>query len=151
MWERVGQAWRRWFGGGPAHLRTGLWGERLAEAYLKRQGMAILGRRVRAGRRDEIDLVARDADSLVFVEVKTRCNEDFGRPADAVDRRKRQALSRGAVRYLRSRRCPRLPFRFDVVEVIGREDAGAAPVIRHIPNAFALDRRYQPPVIPPHG
>ena len=144
--------WRRlcarWIDRGPDHLRTGVWGERQAEIYLRRQGMTILGRRVRAGRRDEIDLVARDEDSLVFVEVKTRRNEDFGRPVDAVDRRKRQTLSRGAVRYLRARRCPALPFRFDVVEIVGGEEAASPPVIRHIRHAFTLDRRYLPPSRP---
>jgi putative endonuclease len=146
VWSRL----KRWWKGriGPAHLDTGLWGEKQAEVYLRRRGMSILGRRVRAGRRDEIDLVARDGSSLVFVEVKTRRNEDFGRPMDSVDRRKRQTLSRGAVRYLRARGGPGLPFRFDVVEVIGAETDAREPSIRHIPNAFPLDRRYQVPSRP---
>ena len=84
-----------------ANLAAGLWGEEQAAKFLEGRGYRILGRRVRVGRRDEIDLVARAGETLVFVEVKTRRGEDFGRPAEAVDRDKRRALSRAAIRYLR--------------------------------------------------
>lgn len=120
---------------------TGRWGEKHARRDLKRRGMKVLGSRVRPGGRDEIDIVARDRDVLVFVEVKTRASEVFGRPADAVDRDKRRILSRAAVRYMQRLRDPRVNFRFDVVEVVGRMSAGD-PEIRHIENAFQLDRRY---------
>ncbi|MFC1452920.1 YraN family protein [Verrucomicrobiota bacterium] len=124
---------------------TGEWGEKQAERALKGKGMRILGRRVRVGNRDELDLVARDGKVLVFVEVKTRGGEDFGRPLDAVDRKKRHVLSRAAVRYLKELRCPEVCFRFDVVEVVCAPD-GLPPTIRHIENAFALDRRYSLPM-----
>ncbi|MDP2991221.1 MAG: YraN family protein, partial [Kiritimatiellota bacterium] len=62
---------------------TGPWGEAQAERTLRQKGYAILGRRVRVGRRDELDLVARDGEVLVFVEVKTRKAEMFGRPGEA--------------------------------------------------------------------
>lgn len=107
--------------------------------------MRILGRRVRVGTRDELDIVARDGRVLVFVEVKTRKSEQYGRPMDAVDRHKRHTLSRAAVRYVKSLRRPaQVTFRFDVVEVIGDEASGARD-IRHIRNAFPLDRRYMVP------
>lgn len=125
----------------PRHLRTGEWGEGQAELVLTKKGYRILGRRVRVGTRDEIDLIARDGDVLVFVEVKTRKGEDFGRPLSAVDRRKRHALSRAAVRYLKKVGNPEVCFRFDVVEVVGDVEQGT-PVTRHIENAFSLDRRY---------
>lgn len=127
----------------PFHLRTGLWGERQAEIWLKAKGYAILGRRVRIGLRDELDLVARHGEALVFVEVKTRRHEHFGRPIDAVDRQKRRALSRAAVRYLVRIKRP-VYFRFDVIEVIGC-DGDKTPAIRHIENAFQLDTRYRLP------
>jgi putative endonuclease len=133
--------------GAPPHSESadsGQWGEQVAELALKRKGYRVLGRRVRVGTRDEIDLVARDKNTLVFVEVKTRKGEDFGRPSGAVDRRKRQVLSRAAVRYLKELRDPRVFFRFDVVEVIG-EPGDPDPVVRHIENAFGLDRRYSLP------
>ena len=128
----------------PDHLVSGEWGERQAETYLRAQRYKILGRRVRVGSRDELDLVARDGEVLVFVEVKTRKSEAFGRPASAVNRKKRHALSRAAIRYIQKIRKPAVDFRFDVVEVIG-EPCDQHPRIRHIPNAFPLDRRYSLP------
>ena len=129
----------------PDRDRIGRWGEAHAERMLRAKGYRILGRRVRLDRRDEIDLVARQDRVLVFVEVKTRAAEEFGRPMASVDRRKRQVLSRAAVRYLKRLREPPAYFRFDVVEVIGRRGE-AAPVVRHIERAFELDRRYTIPV-----
>jgi putative endonuclease len=123
---------------------SGRWGERMAARELERRGFRILGTRVRVGLRDEIDLLARHGAVLVFVEVKTRRSERFGRPADAVDRRKRHRMSRAAVRYLQSLDNPRILFRFDVVEVVGLP-GDAAPAIRHIERAFPLDRRYMLP------
>ena len=124
---------------------TGLWGERRAEKALKQKGYRILGRRVRVGSRDEIDLLARDGEVLVFVEVKTRKSAAFGRPLSAVDRAKRHALSRAALRYLKGKGYPRLYVRFDVVEVIGHPAGREKPVVRHIENAFTLDKRYTMP------
>ena len=139
-WNRI---WGRAKGDDlPGHLRTGLWGEQEAETLLKGKGYRILGRRVRVGRRDEIDLIARDDSSLVFVEVKTRRNADFGRPGDAVAREKQRTLSRAALRYM-NRLNPRPDyFRFDVVEVIGNEETGADE-IRHVEGAFPMDSRYR--------
>jgi putative endonuclease len=129
----------------PEHLKTGVWGEQVAAEFLKHNGYKILGQRVRIGTRDELDLVARDGDSLVFVEVKTRGSEVYGRPLSAVDRKKRHTLSRGAIRSLQRLKNPRVYFRFDVVEVIGHAEAATPPQIRHIRNAFPLDRRYTLP------
>ena len=81
-------------------------------------------------------------DTLVFVEVKTRRNEDFGRAASAVNRGKRTALSRAAYHYLRKLKEKPRYFRFDVVEVIGQEDQGP-PEIRHIEHAFTLEGKYR--------
>jgi putative endonuclease len=123
---------------------TGSWGEVQAERALRQKGYAILGRQVHVGRRDELDLVARDGAVLVFVEVKTRKTEAFGRPDAAVNRAKRHYLSRAAVRYIKQLRQPPNAFRFDVVEVVGTPDT-PAPLIRHIENAFPLDRCYRVP------
>ncbi|MFO1492216.1 MAG: YraN family protein [Kiritimatiellia bacterium] len=130
---------------GPAHLRTGEWGEGEAEKVLTAAGMRTLGRRVRAGRRGEIDLLMRDGEVLVFVEVKTRASEDFGRPVESVKRDKRLMVSRAAVAYLKGLRDPPRHFRFDVVEVIGRA-GGPPPKVRHIRNAFPLEGRLRPPL-----
>ena len=82
---------------GTAAQRAGAWGEQVAADYLDERGYRILGRNVRFGSRCELDLVARSPapETLVFVEVKTRRTEDFGRPASAVDRAKRRALGFG--------------------------------------------------------
>ena len=97
---------------------------------------------MRVGRHDELDIVAEQRGTIVFVEVKTRRNEDFGRPISAVNKEKRKRLSRAAINYLRDRKLRPDHIRFDVVEVIG-EPGGAAPEIRHIENAFPLDSAYR--------
>jgi len=124
------------------HLAAGLWGEQRAARLLRRTGYRIVGRRVRVGRRDEIDIIAARGPVLVFVEVKTRHNEDFGRPIAAVGHAKQRALSRAAIRYLGRLRHKPDYFRFDVIEVVGAADE-PAPLVRHIENAFTLDPRYR--------
>lgn len=119
---------------------AGEWGEDVAARHLRRGGYTILGRRVRPNRRDELDIIARQGDVLAFVEVKTRKSELYGRPASSVDSRKRHALCRAAVAYLRSRGFPKMVYRMDVVEVVGEKDAGE-PVVRHIENAFQFPKR----------
>src|SRR5215813_14845721 len=101
-----------------AHLRRGARGEKLACRYLKRNGYKILFRNFRGRSGGEIDVVCRDHDTLVFVEVKTRVREDFGRPLEAVDRAKQKRISRGALAWLRLLDNPDILFRFDVVEVV---------------------------------
>lgn len=127
----------------PAPADSGVWGETLAADYLKAKGWRILGVRVRLDRRDELDIVACDGEVLVFVEVKTRRNEAFGRPAAAVNREKRRVLCRAAMRYLKRLKQRDVYFRFDIVEVIGT--CGSDATIRHIENAFPLDKRYSLP------
>lgn len=130
----------------PASQRTGAWGEDLAARLLQRKGYRILGRNVRFGSRCELDLVARSPapETLVFIEVKTRRSETFGRPMVAVNRAKRRALGRAAHRYLRRLKVRPPRIRFDVVEVIGLP-AGDPPVIRHIENAFSPGPGYRVP------
>ncbi len=126
----------------PAHLKAGRWGEQLAVRFLKKKRYKIIGQRVRVGKRDELDIIAEHGGALIFVEVKTRKNEDFGRPFSAVNTAKRKYLSRAAIAYLKRQNPPADYFRFDVVEVIGEPDMGP-PKIRHIENAFPLDSAYR--------
>ena len=130
----------------PEAHRAGAWGEGIAADFLEAKGYRILGRNVRFGSRCELDLVARSPapEALVFVEVKTRRNEEFGRPASAVDRGKRRALGRAALRYLHRVKAKPAHIRFDVVEVVGAPD-GVAPVVRHIEHAFSLGPGYRLP------
>ena len=122
------------------HLRRGAHGEKLACRFLRRNGYKILYRNFKGRSGGEIDIVCRDNDTLVFVEVKTRTREDFGRPVTAVDREKRKRISRGALNWLRMLDNPDLFFRFDVVEVLVAEDA--SPRIELIRNAFPLSKPY---------
>ncbi len=105
---------------------VGLLGERRAELYLRLHGLRILKRRYRV-RHGEIDLIAREGDATVFVEVKARPRGEAGEGLRAVDARKRQRLRYAAQWYLSQH--PAKTVRFDVVEIT---KAG----IRHIKNAF---------------
>ncbi|HSP46393.1 MAG TPA: YraN family protein [Chthoniobacterales bacterium] len=124
----------------PRHLRLGQRGENLACRFLRRNGYKILYRNFRGRTGGEIDVVCRDDDTLVFVEVKTRTREDFGRPLDAVDRDKQKRISRGGLAWLRLLDNPDILFRFDVVEVIIAEDV--EPRLELLRNAFALSEPY---------
>ena len=123
-----------------SHLRRGVRGEKLACRYLKRSGYKILLRNFRGRTGGEIDVVCRDNDTLVFVEVKTRGGEDFGRPVEAVDREKRKRISRGALAWMGMLDNPDIFFRFDVVEVVIADDA--KPRVELIKNAFPLSKPY---------
>jgi len=128
---------KSWWGGTekPLHLRHGELGERAAKKHLRRQGLKFLTANFRT-RRGELDLVFRDADCLVFAEVKTRSSEDWTRPAAAVNKEKRRRLSRCALDYLRLLKNPPIKIRFDVVEVLLQD--GAVAEVRHLPNTFTL-------------
>lgn len=120
------------------HIQLGKTGEDHAARELTRRGYAILARRFRT-RAGEIDIIARDGDTLVFVEVKTRRSDRRGGPAEAVDRHKQIRLARIALSYLQAtdgvgQRC-----RFDVVSV--RFAPGAdAPAVQVIQGAFEVER-----------
>jgi putative endonuclease len=129
----------------PAHLRVGKWGEEVAAAHLEAKGWTLIAARVQGRYRSEIDIIARDGETLVFVEVKTRSSERMGRPIAAVDRAKRDRIGRAALAYMRRLRKKPHYFRFDVVEVVGNQQNGIEPIIRHIPNAFNLPRGYRVP------
>jgi putative endonuclease len=122
------------------HLRLGARGEKLACAFLRRGGYKILYRNFRARHGGEVDIVCRDGDSLVFVEVKTRTREDFGRPVEAVNAAKRKLISRGALAWLQLLDNPDILVRFDVVEIVLAEDG--QPHFQLIRDAFPLSGPY---------
>jgi putative endonuclease len=92
---------------------TGRSGEDAAVQYLKKQGYSIIERNYRL-RIGEIDIIARDGEYLVFIEVKTRRGGSFGSPFEAVDVRKQRQIVKVALAYLQGRE---VPVRFDVVAV----------------------------------
>lgn len=124
----------------PEHLRRGRIGELAARKFLQQQGLKFLTANFRSDR-GEIDLIFRDADCLIFVEVKTRSSEEWTRPAAAVDARKRRLLSQTALDYLRRLRNPLVKIRFDIVEVLLAD--GAVRETRHLPNTFSLSKPYR--------
>jgi putative endonuclease len=119
----------------PRHLRHGRLGETAARAHLCGLGLKFLTANFRS-RRGEIDLIFRDGECLVFVEVKSRSSTSWTRPAAAVNARKRRLLSMAALDYLRLLGNPRVAFRFDIVEVILHD--GQVADVRHLPNTFEL-------------
>ncbi len=115
-------------------LPLGLRGEQAAARYLRRLGYVIVAR----GHRDnigEIDLVAVDGRTIVFIEVKTRTSHDAGHPADAVDEAKQQRLTRLALSYMKRHDLLECSARFDIVAVTW-PDKGGRPTIEHFKNAF---------------
>jgi len=125
-----------WLGGGrkPTHLRRGELGERAARRHLQKLGLKFLAANFRADD-GEIDLVFKDSQCLVFVEVKTRSSEEWVRPAAAVNQEKRRLVARAARAYLKQIHNPPVKVRFDIVEVLLAEDQ--VREIRHWPNAFS--------------
>jgi putative endonuclease len=111
--------------------RAGNYGEAAAAGLLRAKGYEILNQNFRAFG-GEIDIVAKDGDYIVFVEVKYRRQLDYGRPLEAVTRKKRRLLIRAAYGYLAQKGCSDENCRFDIIEVFGREMLH----INHIENAF---------------
>ena len=124
----------------PEHLRRGALGEDAAKGHLQRLGLKFLAANVRT-KRGELDLVFRDTDCLVFVEVKTRSSEEWTRPAAAVNARKKKLLSGCALDYLQLLKNPEVKMRFDIVEILLKD--GAIHEIRHLPNTFSLSEPYR--------
>jgi putative endonuclease len=120
--------------------RRGNLGERLACKFLRRRGYKILYRNFRSRRGGEIDVVCRDRETLVFVEVKTRSTDYFGQPVRAVHVDQQRRISRGALTWLRMLDNPEVPFRFDVVEILVSEDE--EPRVELVQNAFHLSKPY---------
>jgi putative endonuclease len=115
-------------------LSLGQRGEREAARFLKRRGMLIVARGDRA-KLGEIDLVAVDQRTVVFVEVKTRTTHEAGHPADAVDRNKQKRLTRAAQGFIKRHNLEETSSRFDVVAVTW-PDVKKKPVIEHYRHAF---------------
>jgi putative endonuclease len=120
----------------PPPLELGRTGEKLAAAYLRRNGFRILYKNFRARRGGEMDLICRDRSekTLVFVEVKTRSTDAFGDPHLGVTRAQQQRIIRGAKEWLRLLNDPRVTYRFDVVEVLMKPK----PQINLIRGAFQM-------------
>ena len=115
--------------------RKGALWEGEAARYLEEAGYEIVERnyRTRAG---EIDLIAHKGNLLVFVEVKMRSSEAFGRPEEAIDSRKQKKIIEIAQLYLAEHPCPAQDIRFDVIAITSR---GADRNIEHFEDAFRVE------------
>ena len=121
-----------WLAALGAQLPLGRRGERAAEKHLRRNGYRIVARNFRAVGA-EIDLVAVDGDTLVFVEVKTRRSREAGAPEEAVDERKQKRMRRAAEAFAARYRADEVEMRFDIVAV---DASGKRLEIELLRNAF---------------
>ena len=116
------------------HRETGLGGEALAVSHLQKKGYEILARNYRC-LFGEVDVIARDGNCVVFVEVKRRLSLRFGKPEEAIHVRKRKKISRTALYYLQERGWMDRNARFDVVVIRPGSDGEEIRLIR---NAFEV-------------
>jgi putative endonuclease len=119
-----------------ARHRRGLWGERVAMAYLVSCGWTIEAHRFRVGRR-ELDVVARKAGMVAIVEVKTRASHTCGEPAESVRWRKQRTLAQVAEVWRERHGRVGDAFRFDVIEV---RLEGAGCRLEHLEDAWRIER-----------
>lgn len=111
-------------------------GERLAVRHLKKSGLKIVARNYR-NRFGEIDIIALDGQTIVFVEVKTRKSNAAGNPLEAVDEIKQAKIIQVAQAYLKQRRLFEYSVRFDVIGIVWNEDGKESrPELTHVRHAF---------------
>jgi len=114
-------------------------GEQIAVSFLEQLGYRIAARNFRL-RTGEIDIVAWDGSTLVFVEVKTKTQQKFGQPEEMVTRRKQLALERVAMAYIQRHESAGTDIRFDVIAV--QLEPNRAADVTHIPAAFSPSDRF---------
>ena len=115
-------------------LDLGKLGEELALKEIKRLGYRSIIRNYRCTL-GEVDIIAKDGDCLVFIEIKTRRAKSIGLAKEAVDTRKKRQLSKVALAYMKNNNCCDVKSRFDVVAVTLNKDRASIEVIK---NAFEL-------------
>ena len=103
-------------------------GEDMACQFLQKQGYKILERNFRYSRLAEIDIIAKDKDTLVFVEVKTRTNENCGHPFEAVNNKKLEHIFKAGLAYMQVTDEYYKKFRIDIISVLGQDN----PKIEHL-------------------
>lgn len=136
MLEAVGRWIAHWIDRPVSTDPLGRRGESVAARHLRDQGLKIIDRNFRC-KQGEIDIVARDGQTIVFVEVKTRSDSNHA-PERQVNRFKQGQIAAAAKRYLGRYGTPTPPARFDVVAVVWEQ--GGRPTIRHIIDAFPAPR-----------
>lgn len=142
MWQRC----KTWLAGLPfvRTVSTGERGEREAAVFLKKIGYVIVARNWRnpRDRRDEIDLICRDGEVLVFVEVKARAAVALVTGYHAVDKRKKAVVRRASAAYMRKLNPRPHTYRFDIVEV--SMTGGGESEVRHYANVELFSKHFRP-------
>jgi putative endonuclease len=126
---------RDWFAERFRKKSLGARGEDVAAKFLQRQGFRILARGIDS-RLGELDIIAVDGRTVVFVEVKTRASHDAGHPTEAIDQFKRRRMTQAALGYLKANRLLEYSARFDVVAITW-PDKSRQPKIEHFKDAFS--------------
>ena len=117
---------------------VGAKGEKLAVKFLKRKGYKIVQRNYTC-KLGEIDIVARQDGTVIFVEVKTRRTQEFGPPQSAITAAKKKQISRVALWYVKEKKFMDQSCRFDVIGITFSPES-RKPRVEHIENAFPLNR-----------
>ena len=113
------------------HNKTiGKKGEDTACEYLKKQGYKILERNFRYSRLSEIDIIAKEKDTIVFVEVKTRTSTTYGHPFEAISHNKLNNIFQAALKYLQTTTETHKNHRIDIISVLGKDNVQ----IEHLKN-----------------
>lgn len=121
------------------HLLLGSHGEKKALVFLKKKGFVILARNYKT-KLGEIDIIARDKDTLAFIEVKTRQANTFGSGFEAVIKPKQKAMAKAALTYLKEKNLLQKKARFDVISILFPPQGETR--IDLLENAFELDPKF---------
>jgi putative endonuclease len=120
------------------NLYLGKFGEESAIDLLKTNGYRILARNYKT-KLGEIDIIARDKDTVCFIEVKTRHSDRFGLPQEAISRSKQRHIAKVALVFLKENNLLDKRARFDVISIMHSEDTSKLDLIK---NAFELDQSF---------
>ena len=120
-------------------IKLGKEGEETAIKFLQRRGYRILTRNFK-NKLGEIDIVAKEAETICFIEVKTRTSDVFGTPLDAISKLKQHKLSQVAISYLKANNLMNEEARFDIVSIT--KDSRGNDNIEVLKNAFELSSPY---------
>jgi putative endonuclease len=138
VWAAFSTWWQRRF----PKKTLGQRGEEAAARYLRRQGYKIIAQGDRLKHRDELDIVAVQRKTIVFVEVKTRSSAEVSHPAEAVDAIKQRRLTKLAVTFLKRNGLLEYPARFDIIAITW-QPGERRPKIEHIQNAFDASGQWE--------
>lgn len=121
-----------------SNLESGIWAEDKAEEFLKRSGYKILQRNYKT-KLGEVDIIARDLNTICFIEVKFRSSNRFGSALEAVSNLKQKQISKAALNFLKEKNLLNKKARFDVVAL---DSCDGQEKISLIKDAFELETRY---------